>query len=190
MRAVAIAVLMLVAGTAFANPIIGEWFYVDFDPPNYVHRVNPDLYETVDAYITLNLDQAGWPMFTVVSFRLEITPGISTPPALASLLPGNLAIGDWETGITLASTECITEFPAPVAVFTFVYLGGEGEVGIYDHPEYPGWLVNCDDPGEVSFYCVYSHGGVHQNPTVNPSTYCGVVPVESASWSSIKSLYR
>lgn len=191
MRAVAIAALvLLVAGTAIANPIVGEWLYIDFDPPNFAHRVDPPIYTAFDAYLMLDLTYSGESGFASVSFRLDVTPGVSSPPAFANLLPGNLGIGNWETGITLASTECITTFPAQVAVLSLYYLGTPGDVAIYDHPDYPRWLVNCDDPGMAFYYCMYSFGGVGKDPAIGPVGDCGGNPVEDVSWATIKSLYR
>jgi hypothetical protein len=188
--AIAISVLVLVAGTAVANPIVGEWLYIDFDPPNFAHRADPPIYTSVDAYLMLDLTHSGEPGFASVSFRLDVTPGMSSPPAFTNLLPGDLAIGNWETGITLASTECITTFPAQVAVLTLFYLGVPGDVSIHDDPQYPRWVVNCEDPGGVFYYCMYSSGGVGKDPAIGPSGDCGGNPVEDVSWATIKSLYR
>ncbi len=188
--AIAVSVLVLVAGTAGANPIVGEWLYIDFDPPNFVHRADPPIYTAVDAYLMLDLTYSGEPGFTAVSFRLDVTPGVSSPPVFTNLLPGDVAIGDWETGITLASTECITSFPAQIAVLSLYYLGTPGDVAIYDHPEYPRWVVDCQDPGMDFYYCVYSFGGVGKDPDVGPFGDCGGSPVEDISWTAIKSLYR
>jgi len=127
---IAVSVLVLVAGTAVANPIVGEWLYIDFDPPNFAHRADPPIYTSVDAYLMLDLTYSGEPGFASVSFRLDVTPGMSSPPAFTNLLPGDLAIGNWETGITVASTECITTFPAQVAVLTLFYLGVPGDVSV------------------------------------------------------------
>jgi len=192
MKAIALAALVLVlaAGTAVANPIVGEWLFIDFDPPNFTHRVDPQIYTAFDAYLMLDLRNSVEPEFTSVSFRLDVTPGVSSTPVFANLLPGGLAVGNWETGITLASTECITSFPAQIAVLSLYYLGTPGDVAIYDHPEYPRWLVNCDDPGMTFYYCMYSFGGVGKDPAIGPDGDCGGNPVEDVSWATIKSLFR
>lgn len=191
MRAVAIAVLVLLcAGTAVANPIIGEWIYVDYDPSNFVHSTYPAPYSVVDAYIMMDLTGSMETGFTTVSFKLFVSPDTAINPSFTNLLPGNLGIGSWDTGITLASTECITAFPAQIGRFTFVYAGIPGDVAIYDHPDYARWVVNCQEPGQVFYYCVYSFGGVGKEPDVGPTGDCGGNPVENVTWGSIKSMYR
>lgn len=191
MRAVAIAVLVFLfvgAGTAFANPIMGEWLYIDFDPPNYVHEVYPEIFTTVDAYVMFSHPDFLAYGLTAVSFALELTPGMADSPSFTPLLPGGVAVGEWYTGITVASTECVaTEFPVMVGRLSFVYQGIPGYVAIVDHPDYPRWVVDCEDPGEVFPYCVAWNGGVGV-PGVDGD--CGVNPVKDVTWGTIKSLYR
>lgn len=192
MRAVAIAVLLVLAGAfaASANPIVAEWFYVDFDPPNYVHRADPDVYTSFSGYFMLDLTNSAETGFTTISFRVDYGAGMTSPPAFVNLLPGNLAIGTIEEGITLASTECITTFPAAVGRLDMFYLGTPGDIVILDHPDYPRWVVDCQDPGQVFVYCVYSNGGVGKDPDMGPMGDCGGNPVEDASWAGIKALFR
>ncbi len=191
MRAVAIAVLVLLfvgAGTAFANPIMGDWLYIDFDPPNYVHDVYPEIFTTVDAYVMFSHGDFLWDGLTAISFTLEVTPGMGSSYEFTPLLPGDLAVGEWYTGITVASTECVaTEFPVTIGRLSFVYEGIPGYVAIVDLPDYPRWVMNCDDPGEMFEYCVYWNGGVGR-PGVSGD--CAVNPVEDVTWGSLKALYR
>jgi hypothetical protein len=189
MRTIAITLLaVMIAGSAAANPILGNWLYIDFEPPNYVHEIHPALYAPVDAYVMLSQpDLFPTDGFTTISFALSTTPGMSTPPSFTNLLPGNLSIGTWDTGITLASTECIFDFPAQIGYLSFVYLGTPGDIAIVDHPDYPRWLVDCQDPGQVHSYCVYWNGGVGKEGVEGD---CGVSPVEDLTWGGIKSLYR
>jgi hypothetical protein len=181
---------IVLCGNAGANPIVGEWFYIDFDPPNFAHRVDPVPYTSFSGYVMLDLNQSAEDGFASVSFRLDYGAGMTTTPAFTNLLPGDLSIGLVEEGITVASTECITTFPAAIGRIDMFYLGVPGDVVILDHPEYPRWLVNCADPGEVFYYCVYSNGGVGKDPDMGPMGDCGGNPVEAASWTGIKSLYR
>ncbi|MBU1246287.1 MAG: hypothetical protein ABIJ20_00010 [Nanoarchaeota archaeon] len=151
--------------------------YIDFDPPNYVHNIDPPEYTAFDAYIMLDNIDLG---MTVVSFAVDIDGGITAPPSFESLLPGGLVIGDYDTGITLASTECKPDNPLSVAVLHCFSLGGSGKIRITDHPDYPRWVVDCNVPGQVDFY------------TTDIETEFGVgyVPVEEKSWGSIKAMYR
>jgi hypothetical protein len=189
MRTIAMALLaVMVAGSAAANPIVGNWLYIDFDPPNYSHEIYPELYETVEAYLMFSHPDL-YPSqgFTTLSFALSVTPGMSNPPAFINLLPGNLAIGSWDVGITVASTECQTDFTVPIGYLYFIYLGTPGDIAIIDHPDYPRWLVDCQDPGQVFEYCVYWNGGVGKDGIEGD---CNVNPVEDLTWSAIKSMYR
>ncbi len=95
------------AGTAFANPIMGDWLYIDFDPPNFAHDVYPALFEVVDAYVMFSQPDFLWDGLTSVSFALSLTPGMGDSPSFTPLLPGGMAVGEWYTGITVASTECV-----------------------------------------------------------------------------------
>jgi len=184
MKRILIAALVLALAVpvmAGNNPDVR--FYIDFDPPTYTHRVDPAAYTSVEAYVVAD-EIVG---FTTVSFMLEVTPGMTSPPAFTSLLPGGLAIGTWDTGITLASTDCMTEPPVQIGKLDLFYLGTPGDVLIVDHPEYPRWVVDCQEPGVVDYYCVLSHGGVGKDPLEGD---CGASPVQDSSWSNIKALYR
>ena len=178
--------LMLIAALAIPamagnNPDVR--FFIDFLPDTYTHSVMPAAYTSVPAYVMA--DQIVG--FTTVSFALSVTPGMSSPPAFTSLLPGGLAIGAWDTGITLASTDCMTVEPVQIGRLDLFYLGTPGDVMIVDHPDYPRWVVDCQEPGVVDYYCVLSHGGVGKDALAGD---CGASPVEDGSWSSIKALYR
>jgi len=161
--------------------------YVDFDPSISIENIIvPELYNPFDAYISIDQMTDG---LTTCSFALSVTPGLTSPPAFESLLPGGLAIGDWQTGITLASTECVGIGGGfvNVGVLHMIYLGGSGDIMLLDHPDYPRWVVDCQQPGQVSYYCVLSHGGVDK-PSLPGD--CGVTPVKPKSWGAIKSMYR
>jgi len=187
--AIAVLLLLLTSSMALANPIIGEWFYVDFDPPNYSHWIMPQPYTMATGYLVLNLEVA-WPYeMSAVSFAVDIVPWPASEPVFQAYQPLSITQGDWREGITVSFGECV-EFlqPVPVASFSFLYMGGTHDVLIVDHPEYPRWLLDCSEPPEISIYCVLSHGSIGK---MNPQWGdCGVDAVENASWSSIKALYH
>jgi hypothetical protein len=192
MRLFAIVVLALcltLPGLAGANPVIGNWLYIDFDPPGYVHSVYPEPYTYVDAYVMFGHPEFPENGLTCASFALQLTPGMASGVSFAGLLPGNLWTGSWDTGITVCATECVglNEGPVEIGVLSLYYLGQPGDVAIIDHPEYPRWVVDCNDPGQVVSYCVYTHGGIGKNNVVGD---CGVNPVEDVSWAAVKALYR
>jgi len=190
MKRLLVAALVL----AFAVPALAQdglnpqvRMYIDFAPPDYVHAVDPAIYTSVPAYVMADCLGEG---FTTVSFMLAVTPGMTSPPAFTSLLPGGLAIGAWDTGITLASTECMTVEPVQIGKLDLFYLGTPGCVELLDHPDYPRWVVDCQEPGVVNYYCLLAHGSVggFECPE-GEDCPCGS-PVQDSSWSNIKALYR
>ena len=151
-------------------------------------RTDPVQYTEFDAYVGLieavqEPDTGG---FRSVSFALEIgPPGVLVPDShIENLLPGGLSIGSWDTGVTLASTDCVHSLGDVVylARLSVFYLGGAADIVIHDHPEYPKWVVNCDDPGEALHYEVIHHGGVGKDPVSTP--------VQNTSWGAIKAMFR
>ena len=181
--------VMLVAVTAFAggNPAVNA--YIDFDPPNKVHEYAPVPYETFDAYICFGDLTQG---LTSASFYVKdptvFCPGVFAPPSFTNILPGDLAIGNIFTGITVSSTGCEAPPDVCVGYLTLFYLGGECCLEILDHPESPRWITDCTEPYvEVDLYCVLSHGSI--GGATCPDGDCGS-PVEDATWGGIKALYR
>ncbi len=183
---VSLLIVVLGAGITLANPILSENIYIDFDPPHYDHRIDPEPYTPFDAYIMVETFFEG-PGFAAISFTLALTPGMSASTSLEILLPGYTVLGEYETGITLTSTDCVTSDmqPMAIAVLHCVYTGMPGDIEIGYHPEFPGWIVLCDDNLEV--FCILSHGGVGKQPLAGD---CGGNPVEDVSWGAIKALYR
>jgi len=184
---IVLLVALVGAGSVSANPVAYDAIYVDFDPGSYVSQIYPAPFETVEAFIMLDM-LGSYVDFLSVSFKISVTPGIMMDePIVESLLPGGAMVGDWWSGMTLTSTECIdpSAYPYPIARVTFDYAGGAGAITIGDHPVYPRWVVDCNNGTHI--YCVLWHGGIGQPA---PPGDCEGQPVESASWSVIKSLYR
>ena len=144
-----------------------------------VGRADPAPYTSLEAYVGL----LGTEDFANISFAVTVVPptGVLTPLSFESLLPGGLAIGSLDAGLTLFSTEC--EQPGGImylARLECFYLTGTADIEIRDHPYYPRWVVNCGD--ELGYYEVANHGGVGKDP-VSTS-------VEAMSWGAIKAMYR
>jgi hypothetical protein len=148
-------------------------------------RIDPALYEPFSAYFCIY----GVNAFQGICFTGYVTPGMSGAVAFTSLLPGQLFIGPWDEGITMASTECHTERFLYLARLDLIYLGEPGDVMILDHPQWPRWALDCD-PAEVDYYCVWMHGGVGKDALEGDEECFPVVPVEDATWGSVKALYR
>jgi len=191
----AILVIAAMATTAMAGDNPQVYAYISFDAAGdeAANAVAPAPYSTVDAYFCLGCVEGG---MTTVSFRMNDVlagyPGVMGTQAFVNLMPGNLAIGNAfdAVGITIASTECMNVTPVIVGYGTYFYLGGACSIEILDHAEYARWVVDCQDPGQVDYYCVFGHGSV-AGATVPAGEQCPCGnPVEDATWGGIKALYR
>jgi hypothetical protein len=162
MRAIAIAALIcLMASITYAGGNPNVKGYIDFDPPNMVHEAMPVPFTTVNAYICFtDLDMGLTSASFMVTDVATVCPGVFAPPSFVNLLPGDLAIGNVFTGITVASTGCEDPPTVCVGYISLFYLGGECCLELLDHPDYPRWVTDCNDPAEVDFYCVLSHGSI------------------------------
>ena len=138
----------------------------------------------------LVLDNAGAGM-SGIAFMFSLTSGMSTAPVFENLLPGGLSVGEWDTGIMLYTGQCVADMPVPVARLSFIYTGSAGDILIQDHPEYPRWVVDCAEPGEVDYYCVQSHGGVGKDPEPGDCPVTAVDPIDQpVSWGMLKRIFR
>jgi hypothetical protein len=170
---------------AAANPSVGDWAYISFDPSGDIlqNEVTPAPYTTVDSYVVGDFTAYGAGGWETISFRLSNPladcPGVMATASFVNLLPGNLAVGDWSTGLTIASTECLWGPPIVIGYLSCFYLGGSCTISIEEHPDYPLWVVDCQEPGQVFYYEAVGVGYV-----------AGGSPVEDVSWGSIKSMYR
>ena len=190
MRTTALALCLVAAlcALAAANPTAGDWTYVSFDPlgdPNQ-NEVTAAQFTTINAYIVGSFGDLGYDGWTVISFRLNDVlvdcPGVMGTQTFVNLMPGGLAIGNPfdAVGVTIASTECLPgEPPFVIGYSSYFYLGGSCTISILDHGEYPRWVVDCQDPGQVFYYEPMGEGYVN-----------GGSPVEDVSWGAIKSMYR
>jgi len=198
--AVVLLVVLAFASVASSNPSpLWPGVFIDFDedgiPDSDIHTsVYPAPYVTLSAYLALSCNDQPGEEFASISFALNdfmaTCPGVFAPPTFTNLLPGDLAIGNVYTGITLASTECLT---APIVYFgrlDLFYLGGACEIQILDHPQWPRWVVDCNS--DVYYYGVASYGGVGMEPEFigEGEMDCLIVAVEDITWGVIKSMYR
>ncbi len=182
-----VGLVLAMAVTAFAggNPDVKA--YISFDQSGaggLIHEYTIQQYVSFDAYFCLTDLDLG---MDVVSFMLS-DPMVDCPSIFASesftnMLPGDLAIGAWNTGITIASTECMPTNPVVVGKLNlFPIAVGPCILAILPHPDYPGWVVDCTLPnGEVDYFGLI-HNGL--------GLMWGASPVEDATWGSIKALYK
>jgi len=148
----------------------------------------PDPGELIQSNVVL--DNAGVGMSSI-AFRLSLTSGMSTAPVFENLLPGGLSVGEWDTGIVLYTEQCVADMPIPVARLSFTYTGSPGDILIQDHPEFPRWVVDCSETGEVDYYCVESHGGVGREPEPGDCPETIVDPIDQpVSWGMLKRLFK
>jgi hypothetical protein len=164
------------------------------DNGSVVNRVDPAPFEAFTAYLGVTDLSVG---MTGINFMVSITPGVSLFYSFTNLLPGNLAIGSWDTGISLASTQCIGEDvsrtymdPVIFAKVDMVYSSGTGDVIFLDHPVDARWLTNCDAPAVVDLFCVWTNGGIWKDPEPADVGCNSNTPAEAQTWGSIKALYK
>lgn len=137
--------------------------YVDFDPPNKMHMISPEAGTTVDAYICLDALEMG---VTCLSFRLTDVmsqcPGVFSSHSFENLLLGGITVGDpfSYSGVTVCGTECAGPGGVCVAVVHLEYVDGECCIEIEDHGDFPRWVVDCNDPGQLDYYEIGWHGSV------------------------------
>jgi len=182
-----IIMLAAIAVPAFAggNPdVIG---YIDFDPPDRVHTYMPVPYETFNAFICFGDLTDG---LTSASFMinnvLDDCPGVFSPPSFTNILPGDLAIGNYLTGITVAATECMPGPDVCVGYVTLFYLGGECCLKLMEHPDFPRWVLDCDEvEPQIDEYTLIANGDIGAPDICEP-----ISPVEDATWGTIKAMYK
>lgn len=154
---------------------------------------SPTLYANVRAYVGLTDLTTG---FTAISFRMTngttACPGVVGAQSFTNLMPGDLVIGDvfGATGATIASTGCLTAPFQLIGYASYFYLGGACQIEILDHADYPRWVVDCEAPGGVNYYCVWLNGGIGTTAPAGDVGCEADTPVEAATWTSIKALYR
>ncbi len=189
----AIVAMLTTAGVAGMNPDCKIFVTFDGAATDYAdvetgRRDDPTPYVALTGYLGM-CDYASW---TTISLMASEGVGMSVLTTYASLLPGGLTIGAWDTGITLASTDAIE--PAVEGPFyffasvTLIPTGTPGEVTILDHPVYPREVV--DSVGDTDEYCLWQNGGLFMDPTPIDVSCFANTPVELETWGSIKALYR
>ena len=189
----ALLMVLAVAVPALAgdNPQVRA--YIDFDPPNYVHRhdtVAP--YEQVHAFLMVDCIPGG---STGISAEVQIQAGLSIMSSYvlrAGMLedtPGALITPG---GVTLAGS-CDMSDPQWLADITLLVPSDvtAGTVMIVDSTVYPREHTDCHLPfATVDPYCVLSHGGVNMDPPPSgEDCTCGSA-VEESSWGTIKAMYK
>jgi hypothetical protein len=187
--ALVIALSVAFAAPAFAGGNPDVMGYISFDENGgEVFSVTPAAYTTVNAYICFTGLEMG---LTSASFKvtdvMTVCPGVFAPPSFVNLLPGDLAIGNVFTGIVVASTGCEAPPTVVVGYVSLFYLGGSCCIELQDHPEYPRWVTDCNDPAQIDYYCIRSHGSIAGAEC--PPHECDS-PASASTWSAIKDLYR
>ena len=187
------AALVLVAVSfpllASANPVPLHDIYISFDSAgSRLYEITPPPDTVVSAYVVVDQTDQGSNGLTTVSFKLsnplDDFPGCFSSAEFINLLPGNLAIGEWDEGITIASTECMS-WPVVVGRLDCFYLGGPASICIEDHPDYPHWVADCSDPAHIYLYEVAVNGMISGG---DGDCHPGA-PTEVVTWGAVKALY-
>lgn len=192
MKTVAIAGLVLaMAVTAFAGGNPNVKAYISFDQTGAglpIHSYTMAPYTPFDAYVCLT--DVGMGVTTVSFYVTDLDtdfPGLFlVAPSFTNLLPGDLAIGNIYTGITIAATSCQTQDPVIVCKLSYVpTAAGDMCLNILPHLQWPRWVTDCTEPNAlVDFYTVLENGSIG-TIICPPST-----PVEDETWGGIKAMYR
>ncbi|HYW68874.1 MAG TPA: hypothetical protein VE960_04655 [bacterium] len=205
--AIVLVAVLLAASVSSANPS-PAWpvLFIDFDEDGLpdgdpvVDYIAPAPYTNISAYVGLSCTgTTPYDTFSAVSFGLNDIaaeyPGMAVLVTFENLMPGDLSVGDpFDGGITIATGDCVTTSCVFLGRVDFFYLGGWCCIEIRDHTDYPRWVVDCQDPGQVHYYCVGNNGSVG-GATCAPGEDCGFYPcdnaspVEDISWGAIKALY-
>ena len=190
MRICFVAVALL---ASFTSAVAGQnphvFVYVDFAPPNRVHRVDPQPYDIISAYLMIDCVPNG---FRGIGFAVHVTPEMSLYTSYINLMPDPAFVdGTFEEGIFLTSFGCVADYPIPFAEVAIVCSGTPGDVMIIEDPRYPRWVADCHEPfSELDYYCLLSHGGVGKDP-VPTGEMCGCpTPARDGTWGVVKSLFR
>jgi hypothetical protein len=163
-RLILAGLVLFAASTAVAgnNPNVRGYISLDqTGAGEQIFSYYPAPHETFRAYVCFTEIEGG---VTWVTFRLTDVmsdyPGVFASPSFTNLMPGNLSFGSWDEGIILGSSECLMEETICVGYLELLYLGGEGCIALLDHPEWPRWVVDCQDPGQVDFHETRGHGRI------------------------------
>ena len=116
-------------------------------------------------------------------------PGVVGAQSFVNLL--DLAIGDpWTGGITNSSIACR---PAPFVLLGYVqifYLTGGCTIEVVDHADYARWIVDCQEPGKVDYYCVWKQAGLGMVAPAGDLDCAANTLTEESTWGAIKAMYN
>jgi hypothetical protein len=186
--------IALIAGAAFAaeNPDIR--IFLDADPPNLVHRVDPVASGTFDVYVVLdcfgNGSNGGTRGTAFLLVRTFQGFKLSQTSQLGGLDFGDAEIDGWTIA---AGADCVypdADGIVIVGIINYLYLGVPGTLDLMPHPGTGRSVLDCDFAEDDEF-CVFANFGVGVDP--NPGEgecTCTPAPVEEETWGGIKGLYR
>ena len=192
MRALAAGLLVIAltsAACAGGNPNVT--FYMSFSPDERVFAIDPEPYTTVNAFLFLgNVESGVSQMWFRISKVWEEYPGVISFPSYTGFKewPGECDAGSIFEGKWVCSTSCEDEPEELFYSLSFFYYSGSCCIKLLEHPEYPRWVSDCSDPGELDYWCVESHASI--GGAVCPDGDCEVNPVEDTTWGGIKALYK
>jgi hypothetical protein len=176
---------------AFAGGNPSAQIYISFDQTGaggLVHDYTMTPMVAFNAYVCVTELDSG---LTGVSFALTNVltdyPGMFMVASFTNML--DVPVGDVFTGISLASSTCRTDEVVVVGnLFLFPAMAGDLCLEIKDHPAFPRWVIDCEDPADLDFYCVLEHGTIGTGTC--PEGDCPDTPIEEGTWGGIKALYQ
>lgn len=171
--------IMMVAGSAMADQI---GVYSDLQGMNCVGSVALSVPATV--YVIHHSDAGA----TASEFKVQDDSGLLN---IGAVLPGSfIAIGAWNTGVSVAYTACVGAGPILVYTLTYLALSPPGPclgLSIVPDPAEANGIVKIADCGFLEIPA--SSGRFF----FNPDGSCPCVepnPTQESTWGKVKSLYR
>ncbi len=186
---IALALLIALAAPAAANPVLANVVYIDVGDGSNCYCPDPSEAFTITVYIS-DLEPGLQGIFGIAFMFDRTFSGFKL--AQTNLL-GGLDFGDVEVdGWALTSGGDCVEPDAngliAVAELTYLYLGTPGLITFMPHPIDGQSFADCNN--DLGEWWVRDQPDGNAGICMEPPGGCGTVPVEDASWGSIKALFR
>jgi hypothetical protein len=172
---IAAALLFSCVALSWAGQNPGICIYLDADPPNGVHRIEPQTSQTFDVYVCLK--GFGWRGGTRgTAFLFERTFSgfkLAQESLLDGLDFGDVEVDGWTiaAGADCAYPPCAIEGILVIARVTYLYLGVPGTLTLLPHPGTGRQTLDCDF-NDDDLYCIRRNLGVWTDPIPGEECSC------------------
>jgi hypothetical protein len=168
---------LVLSATAEQNPDIR--IYLDADPPNGIHEIDPAPSTVFDVYVCLDsFGSGGGTRGTAFLFIRNFQAfKLGQTNLLGGLDFGDVEVDGWTAA---AGADCVMPDPHGIVVVgrvEYLFVDGTGTVTIVPHPGTGRAVLDCDFLEDDQY-------------DIGPSLVVGSNPVERVSWGAVKALYR